>query len=272
MAPPQQVVMQPVMQPVAPAPQTVAPVQSAEPHGAPEQVEHRDQEVRLYSHSMFYYWWPAWAVGFLCALLTWFNHVKVPFSQLDGSVREVLIHPSANLGVVFTLTLFLVILITNIPLRGMASLVVIGSAAFLTLLFAYLDWWGDILYFLGQLNAQMNLGFYLLFSILLFVVWVFSVFVYDHTTYWKVRPGQMTQEAVIGGAERSFDTRGMVFQKHRDDLFRHWILGLGSGDIEIHTTGAVRETIYVPNVLFVNFKLQQIQRLIAMKPTDEVRG
>src|SRR5947209_4022587 len=29
-----------------------------------------DRQVRVYSHSALFYWWPVWAVGFLMALLT----------------------------------------------------------------------------------------------------------------------------------------------------------------------------------------------------------
>src|SRR5262249_48790419 len=159
---------------------------------------------------------------------------------------------SKNPGVIYTFTFFLVILITNVSLRGLSSLVVLLGAAFLILLFAYLDWWTEILNWMGKLTIHMNVGFYLFFSTLIFLVWAFSVFVYDKSSYWAVRPGQMTHEAVIGAAESSYDTRGMVFEKKRYDLFRHWILGLGSGDIQILTTGAKREVIDVPNVLFVN--------------------
>ena len=98
------------------------------------------------------------------------------------------------------------------------------------------------------------------------LVWVLSVFVYDRLSYWKVRPGQITHERVIGGAERSYDTRGMVFEKHREDLFRHWVIGMGSGDIQISTTGARKETVYVPNVLFVDSKIDAIQRMISVQP------
>jgi hypothetical protein len=49
-------------------------------------------------------------------------------------------------------------------------------------------------------------------------------------------------------------------------LVRHWIVGLGSGDIQISTTGAKRETIEVPNVLFVDSKVAEIQKMIAMQP------
>ncbi len=58
----------------------------------------------------------------------------------------------------------------------------------------------------------------------------------------------------------------MVFEKRRQDLFRHWVLGLGSGDIEISTTGAGRETVSIPNVLFVDAKVSEIQKMIAMSP------
>jgi hypothetical protein len=71
-------------------------------------------------------------------------------------------------------------------------------------------------------------------------------------------PGQLTHDAVIGGAQKSYDTRGMVFEKNRQDLFRHWILGFGSGDIEISTTGARREMFNIPNVLFVYAKVGEI--------------
>ena len=37
---------------------------------------------------------------------------------------------------------------------------------------------------------------------------------------------------------------------------------------QITTTGAKRETVYVPNVLFVNSKVARIQEMIAMKPTE----
>ena len=42
----------------------------------------------------------------------------------------------------------------------------------------------------------------------------------------------------VGGGEKSYDTAGMSIEKHRDDLFRHWVLGLGSGDLTVRTSGA----------------------------------
>jgi hypothetical protein len=60
----------------------------------------------------------------------------------------------------------------------------------------------------------------------------------------------------------------MALEKHRDDLFRHWLLGLGSGDLRIRTSGATREQIEVPNVFFIGSKVEVIQRLIAEVPEE----
>src|SRR5262249_58216454 len=111
-----------------------------------------------------------------------------------------------------------------------------------------------------------NWGFYVFCRTLVLMVWACWVFVYDGLGYWRVTPGQLTQDTVIGGAQKSYDTRGMVFEKRRQDLFRHWILGFGSGDIQISTVGARRETFSIPNVLFVDAKVGEIQKMIAMQP------
>jgi hypothetical protein len=248
--------------PVAPAPVAPQPRMESEPTPPPQQEEH-SQELRIYSHSTFFYWWPVWLTGYIMALVTRIDGQLVP---IGDSGIQVWMHRSKNLGVIFTLLFFLVILITNISLRGMASVVAILSFAFGVLLLAYFGWWEDVLNWMGMVSIYMNMGFYVFFSTLVLIVWAFSVFVYDRFSYWRVTPGQLTHDAVIGGAQKSYDTRGMVFEKHRQDLFRHWVLGLGSGDIQISTTGARRETVSISNVLFVDSKVSAIQKMIAMSP------
>jgi hypothetical protein len=218
-------------------------------------------ELRIYSHSSFFYWWPVWLVGYIMALLTYMQGVPV---QVGSRVE--MFHPSKNPGVIYAAVLFCVILFTNVLVRGLASVVTVLAILFLTVLFAYLGWWEYILSWLPHLAVHMNLGFYLFFSTLLFVVWFFTIFVFDRMSYWMVRPGQLTHDYVVGGAAKSYDTRGMVFEKLQQDLFRQWIFGLGAGDIHIATTGARREEIVVPNVLFVDWKVRQIQNLIATRP------
>jgi len=60
----------------------------------------------------------------------------------------------------------------------------------------------------------------------------------DPQIYMVFTPGQLRVRQEIGGGEAAYDTAGMVIQKQRNDLFRHWILGLGSGDLVVNTSGA----------------------------------
>lgn len=242
--------VQPVQQPV---------MQSAP---APEHPHHEHPlELRIYSHSTFFYWWPVWLTGYIMALITYMDGQMVTVGN-----SQVWMHHSKNLGVLFTLIFFLIILFTNVTLRGVASVVVVLGVAFTALALAYFGWWEEILNAMGRVAIFMNMGFYVFFSSLVLLVWAISVFLYDRLSYWRVTPGQITYDAVVGGAQKSYDTRGMVFEKRRQDLFRHWILGLGSGDIQISTTGARRETFEIHNVLFVDAKVSAIQKMIAMQP------
>jgi hypothetical protein len=220
-------------------------------------------ELRIYSHSSLFYWWPVWFTGFIMAGITYMGG-----SHVDIGGIQVMIHPSKNLGVIFGAVLFLVILFTNTTVRGLASVIVVLAVMFLTVLFAWLGWWESILSVVPHLAGFLNLGFYTVFSAALFVVWAGTVFIYDRMSYWSLRPGQITHTFVIGGAERSFDTRGMLFEKASQDLFRHFLLGLGAGDMRIVTTGARSEEILIPNVLFVDSHLRAMQQLVAVKPGE----
>jgi hypothetical protein len=58
---------------------------------------------------------------------------------------------------------------------------------------------------------------------------------------------------------------GMVIQRQRDDLFRHWILGLGSGDLIVRTSGAHSHEFHMENVLNVSSKLHAIEDMMRDK-------
>src|SRR5262249_61655711 len=160
---------------------------------------------------------------------------------------------------------------TNV--RGIASLTVIIALLAVTFLLAYLRWWDDIFRAMGRLAMFMNLGFYVFFSTAVLLAWLLAFFVFDRLNYWTFRPGQVIHRMVFGGGAVTYDTGGMSVYKLRDDLFRHWVLGLGSGDLHISTTGAKKTDFVVPNVLFIGAKLAEIERLAAMKavePSEEV--
>jgi hypothetical protein len=221
----------------------------------------RTPEVIVYGHSWLIYWWPVWVAGYVMALLTWLHPVPV---RLDGA--EVMFSTRTSLGVFFSLVVLLTILITNTSMRGLTSLVVVVCVGFLALLFAYFNWWPDILRWFGHRTVYMDMGFYLFFSTGLLVIWLLVVVVFDHLSFWRIRPGQVTREYVLGAVENSYDTDNMVFTKLQADLFRNWILGLGSGDLQMQTMGGRGVMATVSNVLFLNARMARIQRLIATKP------
>ncbi len=225
----------------------------------------RPQEIRVYSHTALLYWWPVWVLGYFFAILTWLEGQSFVFSN-----AVVIIHPSKNLGVIFTMVFVLVVLLTNATLRGIASAMVITVLLALTFMFAYLDWWEEIFRAISRLAIFMNLGFYVFFSTAVFLMWALGVFFFDRFDYWVFRPGQVVHQMVFGGGSRSYDTHGMSLYKLRNDLFRHWILGLGSGDIHMAPTGGASEEFILPNVMFVGRKITAIQQLVSMKPDENL--
>lgn len=254
--------MQPTSRPEQPVSQRVehdeahhAPAERARPFGP-------EPQVILYSHSSLFYWWPVWVTGYILAAMTYWGGKAFAVAG-DNNVW---FYPSSNLGVIFLLVLFLVILITNVTVRGMASALVIVTGILITVLLAWFGLWDRVLNWIGNLRIYLNLGAYFWFSTLVLLVWVFSVFVFDRLSYWRFTPGQATLEHVFGASAKSYDTENMVVEKYRNDFFRHWVLGFGSGDLNIKPYSSERESIEVANVLFIGWKVAAIQRLMAMEP------
>lgn len=238
-------------------------------HGQNLNITEHDSEkkrlpdkVHIVSHSMLYYWWPVWVIGFLMAGITWFFGEDV--SVTGGAVEK--IYSSTNMGLIYTLVLFAVLMITNITLRGVISAVVVFGVMFVAVLFAWLGWWDEIISLVPHLTIHMNFGFYILLSTLVFILWTLNFFVFDRLSYWRVEAGQITHEKLIGGGEESYDTSGLVFSEKHDDPFRHWMLGFGAGDLTMYIKGAKSKEVNLPNVLFANHKVTQAQDLIKRKP------
>ncbi len=130
---------------------------------------------------------------------------------------------------------------------------------------AWFGWGDDIAKLIPYPSVHMNTGFYLVFSSGLLIIWLMMFFVFDRLTYWRVRPGQLTEEHLIGGGAESFDTHGLRFQKHSSDFFRA-VLGLGAGDLKATGAGERGATIEIPNVMLVDRKVHAIEKLISVKP------
>lgn len=263
----------------------------------------QDEEIRLYGHSDLFYWWPVWAVAFLMAALTLLDghlmavvpqgtevkqvqtapgsektqealvvpeNKSVPPASATSSDAQPKLHVAATnaYGVVFAGVLILVIAITNLTLRGLASVIVIALLVIAGLTIALLGWWDKILMWLGGGDVRMNAGGYLAIGIPVFIMWLFATFIYDHYTYIIVARGQVRIRREIGDGEIAVDASGLVLEKKRDDLFRHWLLGLGSGDLHVKTGGPANLDFNLHNVLFIGSKLARVQDLIREKETS----
>lgn len=259
------------------------------------------RELRIYSHSALFYWWPVWAVGFLMALLTMLDgHVMaiVPGDSGDAvagkwtviingkeETREGIILTKAdhrlprsldnpnepeqpkrhmaqnkNLGVLFAMVLLVIIVISNVPLRGLWSVVILLFGVSAVVIMALGGVLGPLLDKFHLLDIRMNFGGYFFISTVLFIIWFLTVFVFDRRHYMTITPGQVRQCIAIGAGETVYDTRGMVFMKKQDDLFRHWIVGLGSGDLIFRTTSGQEHDF--PNVLFIGARIREIDQLL----------
>ncbi len=230
-----------------------------------EPIAKAQADIKIISHSNIFYWWPAWVAGFAVASISYVQgrDVAVVPEFIDR------VHPSNNPGILFIAVLVLLVVFTTTKLRGIYSVLTVVTVGFLGVLFAWLGWWDNILRFIPHLSARANMGFYLLFSVMLLAVWLLSFFVFDRLTIWRVRPGQMIEERRIGGQARSYDTNGLVFEKRGQDLFHDIIIGMGAGDLTVTTGGAQKQTIQIPNVLLVDRRMKAIENLIVVKP-DQV--
>ena len=75
-------------------------------------------------------------------------------------------------------------------------------------------------------------------------------------------PGQLRVCQEIGSGEVAYDTLGMVVVKRRSGLFRHWLLGFGSGDLLVKPAGVNAQQFEMHIALFVEKKLQLIQQML----------
>ena len=109
----------------------------------------------------------------------------------------------------------------------------------------------------------INFAGYLVISLFLFAVWAFNLFLFDRQTYLIFTPGQVRARVAVGGAETVYDTTGMTVQKQRSDLFRHWILGFGSGDLVVRPARAPKSTS--PTSCAIGWVVKHIETMIKEK-------
>src|SRR5262249_650850 len=155
-------------------------------------------------------WWPVWFVGFLMAAWTYVDgHLMavVPKGTVAESARtvgghddarDVLVAPagkrlpvdratgealqprlrmaaSQSPGMIFVTVLCLVIVITNIQLRGLWSVLAILLIVAAAVLLAFLGLWDPLLKFVGVVDVHINALGYFSISMFLLAIWVVIV-------------------------------------------------------------------------------------------------
>src|SRR5207302_1563437 len=139
------------------------------------------------------------------------------------------------------------------------------------IVFAVLGWLETVLAWFWLLDVRINMAGYFTISVFLFVLWLAVMRLFDRQRYITFTAGQCKVCEEIGGGEQAYSTDGMTLQKRRSDFFRHYVLGLGSGDLIVRTTGAQAQQIDLPNVLFINAKMRQIETLLKTKNVVAVK-
>jgi hypothetical protein len=283
-----------------PKPATATVAAAAPSAAAPAPADTGRTRIIIYQHSPLFYWWPVWLFAFIFALVSSMSghkmaivpdgteeEIKKQTVDIRGKAEEryvlifgekfkpttddegrtegspqVVVAPYKSLGTAFLFVLLIVMFITNIQLRGLWSFAIAGSAIMLAIIFQLAGWWTVILDRLGHLSIFINLGGYLLIGVTVLGLWLLTFFFLDRQMYIEFSPGLVKMRLEIGGGVMIYPTRGTVVEKQRTDVFRHWMLGFGSGDLIIHITGRA-QPILVYNILNCDAALRKIQRLVA---------
>jgi hypothetical protein len=239
-------------QPISSGPRTAppgsVPVEVPAAPATPEKVGH----IAVYGHSNLVYWWPVWLISFVLAGVT--------YVEADPAVTG-----SSLPGAVFVSTLLAVALSSTVVLRGMVSLV--GSVVMVALVatFAWFGWWDNIFAYLGGLDIRINTAGYLCIGVPLFVAWAAVVFVYDRQHYVIFDSGQIRYVEEAGDSQMAVQAEGATVEKRRSDAFRHWVLGLGAGDLVVRAGTHGGRAIYLDNVLNIRRKMAVIDRMLREK-------
>jgi hypothetical protein len=187
-----------------------------------------------------------------------------PTEKTQPASPSMSVSGSNSLGVIFAMTLIVVAIVSTLLLRGLISLIVIILMVTTVITLAFFDLWDDIFLFFGGLDIRMNAAGYLFIGVPLFLVWAFVFFVQDRMHYMTFDEGQIRYVLEVGDSAMVMPAEGVMVEKKRSDIFRHWILGFGSGDLVLKTrTG---QEIELPNIVNANRKMAMINDMLRHKP------
>ncbi|MGL4423767.1 MAG: hypothetical protein ACRCZF_24140, partial [Gemmataceae bacterium] len=167
------------------------------------------RELKLIAHSPLFYWWPVWVFGFIMAGWTYIENHRLAVVPSEAAVTKIVndgttryelqfksnvetkaleyaakvkdlpsepafparVSQHAWLGSVYVMILLLTIAITNIPLRGLWSFVVIILLVVIGLFITVFHGWDEVFDRVANLRVYINLAGYLTISIAVFIMW-----------------------------------------------------------------------------------------------------
>jgi hypothetical protein len=289
-------------------PDSTTPPSSVPPPAAASPAAEKPKapaSIKLISHSTLFYWWPVWAAAFFMALWTFIennrlaivpNHTEVttsetgnkvysfkladkstPTNSIQTAVRNsgtseptfrTRVSEQSWLGPVFVIILILTIVITNVPLRGLWSFITIILVIVLALFISLLKLWDSLFETFAYLHIYINMAGYLTIGVAVFILWAMATFFFDRRSYVIFAPGQIQVCEHIGASIMAFPSMNVAMEKQRDDLFRHYILGFGSGDLILKLSSGDRREIRLPNVFGIGWRMKAIEKLLVSVNTN----
>ena len=217
------------------------------------------------------YLWPIWLGAFgISDLISVFDMFNRSLENTTLEETELITFALPGVTLFHLVVMAVVIFFTSVNLRGVWAMVFAVSAIALGLAFSVWNVWGPILERLGDLKLYVNSDFYRAMGVVIFIPWLFVVFIFDLRRYFHFRPSQVTMVHEIGEGEKTFDSFGVVMEKHRDNYVQHMALGFGSGDLSISTHGGDSDIITFRNVFRINRVLKEVSKIREKRGRSEV--
>jgi hypothetical protein len=168
-----------------------------------------------------------------------------------------------SLGVIFVLTLIVVAIVSTLLLRGLLSVIVLLTMIAAVVTLALLGLWDQIFAFFGGLDIRMNAAGYLFLGVPLFLLWAFVFFLQDRMHYVAFDEGQIRYVLQVGDSETVMSADGVIVEKRRNDVFRHWLFGFGTGDLVLRLPNG--HEIEMPNIVNANRRMILIDEMLRHK-------
>ncbi|MCI4665790.1 MAG: hypothetical protein MRY74_13830 [Neomegalonema sp.] len=249
---------------IAPTPQPQSAPQPTQQPALQPPIIDAPSSVLIYAHSPRIYWWVIWVYSFICAGMT-----LVQGQSVDVGGVSAVIYPGGWMPVSFVALVAIVLLFTNLDLRGVASyifgaLVIAGFGALM-----YFQVWNGMYAVIKGSGLMISGSVYFLFGVIFFFAWFVSVFIFDRSTNYRFTKDFLIETNMITGAQQAYNLRNHGAHSRKpldflpDFVFGLGWLGFGTRDIVVHigAGGQQDARIQIARVWRGNAKMRQIEKL-----------